>query len=221
MPTALHRTSTVEEVAALLRERILAGSPAPGTWLRETELARELEVSRNTLRQAFQALARAGLVERLPHRGVRVKSIERADVLDILRARRCLEDAALARCERPAALGERLTAIAAEIERAEGREAWARLVDLDIGFHRAIVESVESERLARFFDDLLGELRLALVALDRREAGPAEPLAHVPEHRAIAEAVAHGDLPHARGRLARHLDEAEAGLLDALGVERS
>lgn len=217
MPTLL-RTSTVDALAAHLQEQILAGSWDPGSWLREVDLAGELGVSRNTLRQAFQALARGGLVDHVPHRGVRVKALEHADILDILRARRCLEDCALARCEDPVALGKQLAAIAGRIEAAADERAWVRLVDLDLLFHRTIVESLASRRLGRFFGDLLDEFKLAFVALDRRDAA-VEPLAHVAEHREIAEAVARGDLRDARNRLGRHLDGATARLLAGLSRE--
>lgn len=208
----LQRISTVDEVASVLEKRILAGELPSGSWLREVELAEELEVSRNTLRQALQALTRAGLVEHLPHRGVRVTTLDGDDVADILRARRCLEDGALARCEAPAKLGERLLAIAERMENAASGGEWSDLVDLDLGYHRAIVGSLGSERLGVFFDDVLRELRLAFILIDRREAESVESLPHVGDHRSIATALMREDVGRARSLLRRHLDESEERL---------
>lgn len=212
MAPRLRRISTVDEVASVLEERIFAGALPPGSWLREVELAEELGVSRNTLRQALHALTRAGLVEHLPHRGVRVTTLDRDDVADILRARRCLEDGALARCEEPAKLGERLLAIAERMESAASAGEWAGLVELDLGYHRAIVGSLGSERVLDFFDDVLRELRLAFILIDRREAESVETLPHVGDHRSMATALMREDLQRARSLLRRHLDEAEERL---------
>ena len=56
--------------AAQLRQRIAAAGLVPGERLGEVALAAELQVSRNSLREAFTMLASEGLVERRPHRGV-------------------------------------------------------------------------------------------------------------------------------------------------------
>lgn len=212
-------TSTVEEAASVLEDSIFEGDFAPGAWLRETDLSQELGISRNTLRQAFQALARSGLVEHQPNRGVRVATPRRDDVADILSVRRLLEDAALARCARPEDLGRRLLGIADEIEVAETNRAWARLVDLDLRFHEEIVNALGSQRLDRFFDDSLRELRLAFILIDSRAAQTSDSLPHVSDHRAIADALAQGERARARELLARHLEATETLLSTAFKEE--
>src|SRR5680860_1517223 len=59
-------------VASVLRERIAAGQLSPGTKLSEEALGEALGVSRNTLREAFSALAAEHVVTRIPNRGVYV-----------------------------------------------------------------------------------------------------------------------------------------------------
>lgn len=217
----LQRISTVDEAASDLEDRILEGALPPGTWLREVELSEELGVARNTLRQALQALARSGLVEHLPHRGVRVATLDSGDIADILKVRRCLEGAALARCTRPEELGRRLLVITEQIEAASSAGEWTRLVDGDLRYHRTIVTALESERMTRFFDDVLRELRLAFILIDRREARTRDSLAHVPNHREIAETMERGDRARASALLLRHLDEAEERLRAAFEGEGS
>ena len=56
------RVSVVDELAAILRARILDGDLEAGEPLRELELSAEYGVSRHTLRAAFRALAGEGLV---------------------------------------------------------------------------------------------------------------------------------------------------------------
>jgi DNA-binding GntR family transcriptional regulator len=57
-------------VAERLRELIRSGELAPGTHLRQDEIAARFGVSSTPVREAFLALEREGLVRRHPHRSV-------------------------------------------------------------------------------------------------------------------------------------------------------
>ena len=48
----IHRVSVADQVASILRQRILNGELRPGTPLQEVPLAESLGVSRNTMREA-------------------------------------------------------------------------------------------------------------------------------------------------------------------------
>src|SRR5262249_43322057 len=88
---AIQKTSTADQVAGLLRERILRGELRPGTPLREVLLAGSIGVSRNTLREALRILIQEGLVLHTVHRGITVMELSREAVADIYRVRRILE----------------------------------------------------------------------------------------------------------------------------------
>src|ERR1700736_6013625 len=49
----IHRVSVADQVASILRQRILNGELRPGTPLQEVPLAASLGVSRNTMQPAF------------------------------------------------------------------------------------------------------------------------------------------------------------------------
>ena len=49
--TQINRVSVADQVATLLRQRILEGEFRPGTQLQELPLASSLGVSRNTMRE--------------------------------------------------------------------------------------------------------------------------------------------------------------------------
>src|SRR5262249_12659868 len=53
----IHRTSVADQVAAVLRQRILNGELRPGTSLQEIPLSHALGVSRNTMREAMRILS--------------------------------------------------------------------------------------------------------------------------------------------------------------------
>ena len=68
----LRRSTTAQQVADALSERILAGAFPPGDRLRESAIATELGIARNTVREAVRILQLGGLVRRdLADRGER------------------------------------------------------------------------------------------------------------------------------------------------------
>ena len=69
-----HRT-TAEFVEATLREAILTGVIAPGTPLRQEDLAETFGVSRMPVREALRQLEARALAEFHPHRGAVVAEI--------------------------------------------------------------------------------------------------------------------------------------------------
>ena len=78
----LQPLSKGEAVWKALRSAILDGSIAPGTRLRQDQVAVRWGVSSTPVREAFRRLEAEGLVELLPHRGVIVR--ERMEASDPL-----------------------------------------------------------------------------------------------------------------------------------------
>ena len=81
----------MEQLAASITASINIGVLVPGVQLSEVALAQQYGVSRNTLREAFRLLARDGLVEHVPHRGVFVRTMTAHDLKDIYAYRRFVE----------------------------------------------------------------------------------------------------------------------------------
>src|SRR3954466_3551173 len=74
-----------------LRAAIADGDLLPGARLVETDLVAMLGVSRGNVRLAIEALDAEGLVERIPHRGARVRVISPDEAVAITEARMALE----------------------------------------------------------------------------------------------------------------------------------
>lgn len=89
-----YRTAT-EYVEATLREAILSGAIAPGTPLRQEELAATFKVSRMPIREALRQLEAQALVDFEPHRGAVVVQITLLDAMDNYAIRAALEPQAL------------------------------------------------------------------------------------------------------------------------------
>jgi DNA-binding GntR family transcriptional regulator len=89
-----YRTAT-EYVEATLRAAILSGAIAPGTPLRQEELATSFKVSRMPIREALRQLEAQALVDFEPHRGAVVVQITLLDAMDNYAIRAALEPQAL------------------------------------------------------------------------------------------------------------------------------
>lgn len=158
--TPLPPAQASARAAAELRERISAGRLTPGTKLSEESIAEQLGVSRNTLREAFAALAGESLVDRIPHRGVFVARPGTQDVHEIYRARLMIEPAAVVWGELTDELVANVDSVL-ETARAS-REAGdvQAMADANQLFHRGLVSMTGSATLLTVMDRLLARMRL-------------------------------------------------------------
>lgn len=206
--------TTAQRAAAILRQRILDGTLAPASPLRESALIAELEISRNTLREAFQQLSIEGLTEQRLYRGTVVRRIGALEVKDIFIARRVIELKALAQ---PAgAESPPFAAMRAACEREEAaarRQDWSKVGTASLQFHQAIVRLLGSRKLDAFFEVLAAQLRLAFSEI-RNEASFQAPWPR--RDREICELVEAGRTEEAVAAMDAYLNHSEKLLLDVL-----
>ena len=80
-----------DQVAEILRERIIAGAYARGDKLKQADIAAELGVSITPVREALNVLAAEGYVVSLSHRGLLVPELVPAQVRETYELRLLLE----------------------------------------------------------------------------------------------------------------------------------
>ncbi|MFI9488197.1 GntR family transcriptional regulator [Promicromonospora sp. NPDC052451] len=150
-----------ERSADAIRELIVSGRLAPGQRLSEQSVSETLDVSRNTLREAFRILVHEGLLVRRPNAGVAVARPTFADVVDIYRVRRLIEVPVLAAGD-PAHPGARTMrdAVDAALAARLGGD-WRDIAAANMRFHAGIVALAGSPRLDRVHANLSAELRLS------------------------------------------------------------
>ncbi|MGW6448953.1 GntR family transcriptional regulator [Lentzea sp. NPDC055074] len=207
----VRRTTTAQQLADGLSERIMAGAFGPGDRLRESAIAAELGVARNTIREAVRILELTGLVRYEVNRGAVVIAPTPEKIEALYTARERLETAALARTPRPEQLEKITEAFDALVDAA--RNDPREIVDRDLAFHQAIVALLDSTRLDEFFASLTKELRFYLTVLSKQET-PDEVIA---EHRAILDAVRLGDRDRAVAEIRAHVDVSVERLKAMLG----
>jgi DNA-binding FadR family transcriptional regulator len=211
------RVSLPEQVAEQLRTRIAAGEFPVGSLLpAETELARQLAVSRNSVREAVRSLVHSGLLGARAGYGTFVRAT--SDVAPTLARRLPQErDADVAEVrlllERE---GARLAALRRTPEQLRIlRDALAQRTaligkpgydDADIAFHQALLDAAGNALLAELYRGVGGNER-ALEALREETAtapdGSPEATAIDDAHAPIVDAVAAGD-PAAAVKAAEH-----------------
>jgi DNA-binding GntR family transcriptional regulator len=206
----VRRTTTAQQLADGLSERIMAGAFGPGDRLRESAIAAELGVARNTIREAVRILELTGLVRYEVNRGAVVIAPTPEKIEALYTARERLETAAIARTPRPEQLEAITAAFDALVEAAENDER--QIVDRDLAFHRAIVALLDSTRLDEFFAALTKELRFYLTVLTKTET----PQEVVAEHRAILDAIRLGDRDRAAAEIRTHVDVSVRRLVEML-----
>ena len=185
---------------------IFDGRVAPGTPLREAQLAERFGVSRHTLREAIRGLVHEGLARHERNRGAVVVQLDDGDAHDLYTVRHVLEPTAVSALPRaPDSAFDAVRRSFDDLEQAVGSTVWSQVVIADIAFHRSIVGLYESPRLLRCFAAIESELAYFLSLIRMREHESERPRALLDEHGEILEAILARDGDAARARIVRHL----------------
>ena len=215
----VNRSSTAERVAEVLRRRITEGHLAPRSRLSEEQLSEVLRVSRNTLREAFRLLTHEGLLVHELHRGVFVRELDEADLVDLYRLRKTIECGALrSLVDVDPALLQILSGDVEAGESAARRGDWVSVATANMRFHRHLVALARSPRMNEVAGRLLAEVRLAFhaVATPRHLHEP-----YIGRNRELLDLLAAGDFEKAAERLEAYLEDSLADLLDAVQSRRT
>ena len=203
----IEREPTSSIIANAIRDRIMDGTFEPGLQLGEAQLARSFGVSRGPVREAIQRLIQEGLLYNERHRGVFVTTLGDDDIADIYLARVAIERVAaiaLVR-KRDQAAFDLLESLIKSMDAALASESWRQLMDLDMEFHRTMVDLAGSKRLSRMYQSLLVESRMCLTELEQSYPRHSQIVA---EHALLLEALTSGDEARATACVDQHLDNA-------------
>jgi DNA-binding GntR family transcriptional regulator len=226
---AISGTSLANEAFSKLVEAITSGKFEPGGRLSESELARQLGISRGPLREALGRLE-GRLVTRTPRVGVHVIDFSREDLEHLFLVREALEGmAARLAAERMTdheldALADLLSQHANQPELASGEVYLQRSKDDD--FHFAIARAARCERIEQLLlDEVYYQLRIHRL---RSSARPGRALAALREHREILTALQSRNPDSCEDTMRRHIRNARFSAMaavaapdSAIGVNRS
>ena len=200
--------SLTDEIADIIRQRILKGEYEIGEKIKENQISEELSVSRTPIREAFKQLENEGLIDYIPNRGCYAKGFTRQDVEDIYAVRMALEDLAIKWA------ATRITE--KEIRELEDHcdlmEFYTKkgdvekVLELNSVFHNTIYNAAQS----RFLGQILRDYKEYLDKTRRTIDYTQEYLDGIlREHRAILDALKNHDTETALSCMAEHLKASQ------------
>ena len=203
-----------EWIAAILRSRITEGEFLPGMRLPEEILAESLDVSRNSLREAFRLMSHDRLLRYERNRGVFVRELSVRDVEEIYELRLVLQLSALHK----ASAGEAVDCSGIREAVNEGlthaiKEEWVQVGTANMNFHQALGGLAGNERLNAQMTQLLAELRLAFHVMKPMEAFFAP---YLPANVRICELVEAGRWTEASTEITTYTQRSREQLAGAL-----
>ena len=183
------------QVALTIHSMILEGHLQAGERIKESLLARQLEVSRNTVRSALISLEAAGFARYTQNKGWVVWQPTEHEIRDLYIARYHLETAAT-RSVTPATDFTGLKSALDELLEAYAGGDTPTVVEKDLAFHGAIVGLLGSAHLDRYYQKVLEELGYCFSVAYNTEK-PRDVSALKREHVEIYQAITSGDVERA------------------------
>ena len=200
--------SLTDEIADVVRERILKGEYEIVEKIKENQIATELKVSRTPIREAFKLLENEGLIDYIPNRGCFAKGFTKQDVDDIYAVREALEELAVrwavARITEP-----ELLALEEQVDLMEfytKKKDKKKVLELNTSFHEVIYASARSRFLAqvlRSYKEYIEKTRKSIFY----EQSYLEGI--LSEHRAIFEAIKDRDEERVVEAISKHLEASQ------------
>jgi GntR family transcriptional regulator, transcriptional repressor for pyruvate dehydrogenase complex len=224
-----------DEAIIRIKEMIVGGHLRPGDRLpREADLALELGLSRNSLREAVRALALINILDVRQGDGTYVTSLEphllldaltfvvdfhRDDsVLEFLRVRRILEPAAAAMASERADEAV-LAGLRTVLDAATPDLSTPDLLKHDIEFHRQIAEASGNSVLCSLIESLADPTNRARIWRGLTQTGAQDRT--IAEHRAIFAAIEARDGHLAHALTVAHISGVEEWLRQAKSLNAS
>lgn len=197
--------SLTDEIADIIRERILKGEYNIGEKIKENQIATELRVSRTPIREAFKQLENEGLIDYIPNRGCFAKGFTKQDIEDIYAVRKALEVLAVEWAVSRITPEEinKLQDQSDLMEFYTNRKDSKKVSEINTDFHDIIYNATGSRFMAqvlRSYKEYIEQTRKALY----NDQSCLEEIFQ--EHRTILEAIKARDVQSAKEAMARHLD---------------
>lgn len=208
--SAAPESGVIQQIVRAIYDAIENGVYVPGQRLIEADLTRDLQVSRPSLREAFQRLSAEGVLDILPNRGVMVRRFDADDITQIQQIRNVLEPLAAegaARCIDQAGNRAQFERVAAPWMGAPPVDDIETFLRENRRLHRTIVELSGNPHMV----PIMERLNVLLLCAHFRYTFPREQrVASSAKHQAIAQAILAGDAPLARRLMKQHMAHSES-----------
>lgn len=200
-----NKSSLEVQAVDYLRDLILTGSYKMGEKIVESSLAKELELSRSTIRMALNTLSHEGLVVQKPYVGWQVIEIDEHDVWEIYHLRIAIESrsAWLAATKIDEEGKTKLRQLISEFteEAKNNLISTQRKSKFELEFHSLIVSLSDNGRLMEIYRKVSNQMLLFFnIDLDSYE-----PMNIVAAHQPLVDAICNNDPQSAAIHAEQHI----------------
>lgn len=161
-------------------------------------------ISRHSIREALVALTNQGFLERRMNRGVFIRQFSKEDVEDLYFTRSILEIEAARSLARKRIVPDEIEEAVENFRKQKQSDPWSSIIENDVEFHKALVNSLGSFRTIKLFSSLLIEFELI-----NRKPKSFIPVENVYiKHQKLINAIKDGDVDKAIFLISEHLKES-------------
>ena len=194
-----------DEIADIVRDRILRGEYRIGEKIKETSIAEELTVSRTPIREAFKQLESEGLIDYIPNRGCFAKGFTHQDIEDIYSVRKALEVLSVEWAVQRISENEltQLKELCELMEFYTSKKDSKKVLEINTEFHNVLYSATRSRFMAqvlRSYKEYIEQTRKAIVYNEEYLNEILE------EHKRVLNAIINKDIAEAKAAMADHLD---------------
>lgn len=184
--------SLEHQATDIIRDQILEGDFPPGFRLIETHLAKQLNLSRSSIRTALHQLTHEGLVVQVLHKGWTVKTLTLQDTWELFTLRKVLEGFA-ARLAAEVMAPDKASILRNALQQLTDAVVAGNLkkiADADFALHKTIFQVSGHQRLQEQYRLVEQQIRLYILSSDALFLDLTEIIR---EHEQLVEAICSGD----------------------------
>jgi DNA-binding GntR family transcriptional regulator len=203
-----------------IKKSILSGDLKHDEIYNETDLAKDLGVSRTPVREAIKELSYHGLVTSMPGRGVQVNKFNTKDIKEIYELRESLELWIIDKVSKNYEKFDfkELEKLVLEQKKALIDSNYEDFIALDRKWHRLICKMAANSKIEEI---LIGTRDIVQIAADQSISVSGRGDIIINEHLVILEKLKKGDVVGAKKAITLHLKNSKNEILKLLRTKKS
>ena len=205
--------SAKEKVAAELRKAILSRQMKEGEVLSLESVATQLNVSAMPVREAFQILARDGLIQLRKNKGAVVLGITETYIKEHYQLRAILESAAASLAAEPETDISEIESVYEEAEEALKEGNLKQYTDLNHAFHHEIWSAAGNQKMKNMISELWNGLSMGSIKFDGNLDEEDYAKVSIKEHERIWRAIKAHDQKEAQMAMYDHIMRSRDDML--------
>lgn len=209
-----------DQVSTLLVRELIFGRLQPGQRINEAELARQLGISRNPIREAIRRLEERGLLVAVPRKGTFVRTFLHSDIDEIFSFRVVVERFAMEQAlpQMTDADIDRIAGFVDSMVAAANANDEIALVENDLAFHLEICRLSKNRQTLHAFTNIQAEVQMLITMAERQFESQ---MAAAVDHWPVVEALRTRNPQKAMDAIRDHIRDSWRHLLEAYDREKT